>query len=340
MHGGDLRERSVNRTSYVAVIGTGSMGMEHLKVLREIPGVEPVAIPIRPGRLEELREAGYLAVRDISETGRVGATLCIIATDTGRHVEDGLVAVKAGLDLLVEKPLSTDAPKGKRLCVVAREANRKLFVGNVLRFSESLNTFRNCLAQIGRIHSVRVECQSFLPDWRPARSYQDSYSARAEEGGVLRDLIHEIDYAGWLFGWPTAIHAKVRNLGRLGIPADEIVELMWETPDDCIVSVNLDYLSRPSRRRMRAQGERGNLEWDGIDGTVTLALAGASLEVFCSSQVYDEMFLAQDRAFIEASFGVVDSRLATVEDGIKALAICDASRRASASRREETVEYL
>ncbi len=37
--------------------------------------------------------------------------------------------------------------------------------------------------------------QSWLPDWRPDRDYRESYSARLDEGGVLRDLVHEIDYA-------------------------------------------------------------------------------------------------------------------------------------------------
>lgn len=339
MHGGDLGERSVNRTSYVAVIGTGSMGMKHLKVLREIPGVRPVAIPIRPGRLEELRKAGYLAVKDISETGRVGATLCIIATDTGRHVEDGLVAVKAGLDLLVEKPLSTDASEAKKLCLEAAGSGRQIFVGCVLRFSESLNRFRDLLNRIGHLHSVRIECQSYLPDWRPDRPYHNSYSARAEEGGALRDLIHEIDYAGWILGWPNAVQAHLRNLGRLGIKADEAADLMWET-DGCLVSVSLDYLSRPPRRFMRASGELGTIQWDGIGGTVTMALADEENQLFRYAQASDEMLLAQALAFINACHGDPDSRLATCEEGVKALSVCDAARLASENRREERIQYL
>jgi predicted dehydrogenase len=155
----------------------------------------------------------------------------------------------------------------------------------------------------------------------------------------LRDLIHEIDYAGWIFGWPKTVQACVRNLSRLGIDTDEVAELLWETAAGCTVSVGLDYLSRPSRRRMRVAGELGMLEWDGIEGTVTLALPDVPVRVERSYQTLDGMFLEQARAFIGVSRGIYDPRLATDEDGVKALAVCDAGRRASENRREELVKY-
>lgn len=91
---------------------------------------------------------------------------------------------------------------------------------------------------------------------------------------------------------------------------------------------------------MRAFGEFGTLEWDGAENTVTLALADRTPQVIRSSQSRDEMFLLQDRAFIEATRGVDDPRLATGEEGVKALSVCDAARRASTSRKQEAVEYL
>ncbi len=169
-----------------------------------------------------VQAAGCMAVPSLDDAIRLGARFCIIATDTGRHALDGIEAAEWGLHLLVEKPLATDATEARRLCARAA-ASRKIFVGCVMRFSKSLNTFREMLNSIGRVNPVRIECQSYLPDWRPARDYRESYSARPDEGGVLRDLIYEIDYAGWLFGWPCALQAKVKNLGRLGINADEAV---------------------------------------------------------------------------------------------------------------------
>jgi len=324
---------------YVAVMGTGSIGLRHCKVLTQMAGVRSIAVPRRPERVQELREAGFIAVQDLDDAVCLGARLCIIATDTGRHVEDGVRAVERGLHLLVEKPLATDAAEARQLCAKAAAASRKLFVGCIMRFSRSLNTFREMLSSVGRIHSVRIECQSYLPHWRPTRDYRESYSARSAEGGVLRDLVHEIDYAGWLFGWPHALQAKVKNLGRLGIEADETADLLWETSVGGLVSVRLDYLATPPRRRMTAYGERGTIEWDGIANRVSLHRGHDPFEERVIPQTKDEMVLEQARAFLQAERDGGDPRLACAEDGVRALAVCDAARRAEASRREEAVIY-
>jgi predicted dehydrogenase len=90
---------------------------------------------------------------------------------------------------------------------------------------------------------------------------------------------------------------------------------------------------------MRAAGELGTLEWDGIRGEVTLARTDEKANMFRLAQTRDEMFLAQDVAFIEACRGNPDLRLATCEDGERALAICDAARLAARNRREEEINY-
>jgi predicted dehydrogenase len=324
----------------VAVVGTGSAGMRHLEVLRAVGEGLPIAVPKRLTRISQLEEAGYSAALDLDQAIRQGANLCIIATDTSSHVEDGLAAIEHGLDVLVEKPLATNADGARRLNGGARKAGRSIFTACALRFSESLNTFRELLDEAGQLHSVRIECQSYLPDWRPGTSYQDSYSARSDEGGVLRDLIHEIDYAGWLYGWPASVQARLRYLGRLGISAEEVAELTWDSPAGCVVSIGLDYLSRPPRRRMRASGDRGTLEWDAIAETVTLMVDGTPDKVMRSPQTRNEMFTAQACAFINVAGGTRDPRLASGDDGGKALAVCDAARCSSSSGREEQVEYL
>lgn len=324
----------------VVVRGTGSIGTRHLDVLASLRNVRAAAFPVRADRRRELEAAGHRVVDTFAEAARSGAKLAIIATDTGRHADDAVAAMDHGLDVLIEKPLATDAAEARRVIATARERGRALFVACPLRFSEGLALVRRQLARLGRLHGVTIECRSYLPDWRPARPYRECYSTRADEGGVLRDLIHEIDYAGWLFGWPTALHARVRNLRRLGIAADEAAELTWETRDRVHVSVSLDYLSRPPRRRLAVFGERGTVEWDAVADEVTAAVAGETAERTVVTQTRNAMLAAQTRAFVAHRTAPRDERLATGEDAVRALAVCDAARRAEDSRRLEKVDDL
>ncbi|MEK7825726.1 MAG: hypothetical protein AAB266_04815, partial [Nitrospirota bacterium] len=140
--------------------------------------------------------------------------------------------------------------------------------------------------------------------------------------------------------WPASLHGRVRNLGRLGIAADETADLQWERPDGGVVSIRLDYLSKPPRRRMTAFGELGTLHWDDVKNIVVLALADELEQVLPFTQTRDEMMLAQAQAFLRVRGGGNDSRLATARDGLMSLAVCDAARRSSESGREEKVRYL
>ena len=324
---------------HVAVLGTGSIGTTHLRVLSTINGAVPIAVPLRAERRNQLSQEGYQIAVDLDDAVRLRAKLCIVATDTSRHVADGISALERGLDVLMEKPMALDAPSAQQLNKRAVDLGRKLFIGCVMRFSASLTSFREIRNRVGQPHSVHVECRSYLPDWRPSRPYLNSYSARPDEGGVMRDLIHEIDYAGWIFGWPDSTFATIMNTGRLGIESEDMVGITWQTAAGCSVSVDLDYLTRPTRRRMTAYGEWGILEWDGVAGTVALTVQDNQEEEFSSIQSRDQMFQEQTQAFIDACHGKADPRLATGEDGVRALAVCDSARRASSARREQTVEY-
>jgi len=320
----------------IAVLGTGSAGMHHLNGLRGVGGIRPLAIPLRPERRAELRASGFETADDLAQAFSMGARACVIATDTGRHASDGLAALELGMDAFVEKPLAARAEDTRALLGAAARLDRKLFVACPLRFSDSLNRFRAMLPRVGALHAVRVECRSYLPDWRPGRPYRESYSARASDGGVLRDMIHEIDYAGWLFGWPDDVSATLGNTGRLGIESEEWAELAW-TSAGASVTVGLDYLTRTRKRGIVAHGEAGTLEWDAIEQSVTLRVPGAAADRSVSAQTREELFGSQSRAFVGARTGKPDERLAAGREGFLALAVCDAARASAGSGRREAV---
>lgn len=323
----------------VAVIGTGSIGMRYLTLLKQQEGVVPVAIPKRKERRGELESQGWQTTASLREAVAQGAKLAIIATNTSRHTADALEALAEDMDLLVEKPLSVDAVGAAAIDQAARQKNRKLFVGCVLRCSESLQTFREWLPKVGNIYAVRIECQSFLAHWRPNHPYRESYSARTEEGGVLRDLIHEIDYATWLFGWPQKIQAQLKNTGLLEIEAEEFAQLWWETDRGISVSLCLDYLSKIPRRKMTAFGERGILEWDGMIRKTWLQNphhSEATIPEPDRGAIYSIHLKEWIKACLSSEQNVL---LASGQEGVRALSICDAARKSAASQKAEIISY-
>jgi predicted dehydrogenase len=328
---------STKDATEIVVCGTGSIGLRHLRVLRDGLGLNPSALPTRAVRVSELRAEGIRTISAWQEAATSGPQFAIVASATSRHLADANEALAFGADVLVEKPLAPSATGISDLAKTAKRCGRRVFVACNLRFDAGLIRFREYLPEIGPVHAVRIECQSFLPEWRPGSDYRRAYSARPEEGGVLRDLIHEIDYAIWLFGAPSSLFARLKNSGVLGIESDDSADILWDTPSGASVSIRLDYVTRIGRRKMRAFGERGDLEWDYFGRRVSLALAGQPERTWATEQTRDEMMRDQAAAFLRCAGEGTTSSLATLEEGAFAVAVCDAARKSSALGRVEPV---
>jgi predicted dehydrogenase len=210
-------------------------------------------------------------------------------------------------------------------------------VGCCLRFHDSLLAFREHLAEVGPFYAVEISCRSYLPDWRAGYDYRSGYAANPQEGGVLRDLIHEIDYALWLFGMPESVYCQFANSGQLGIPTEEQASLLWRSDQGVQVSIQLDYLTRNPVRRMAAYGVNGQLGVDLIGQTVTVQKTAALPETFDLKGAKDKMYFDQARAFLRAIDRDDSMQLASGLEGLNALAVCDAARRSDRSQNADKV---
>ncbi|WP_243063536.1 Gfo/Idh/MocA family protein [Humibacter sp. RRB41] len=300
-----------------AVRGTGSIGSRHLRVLRSIGVVDLVAVPVRDGRSSSPELAGAR----IADAVPQGADLVVVATDTARHIQDAIEALDAGAGLvLVEKPLARSTAEVEAL--EAHPRRDRVRVCAPLRFHEGLRAAR---AAVGRLSgtepfaaSVRIVSQSWLPHWRPDRDYRESYSARQGEGGVLLDLVHEIDYALWTFGHPSGpLGATLSPVPSpvLGLMVEEAADLTWESADGSQVSMRLDYVTRPIARSMHVTSPNGSVRWDAIASRVeTVTVDGEVRSTDYPDDLDRDAVLARQA---RALSGVLEGRS---EDGLLDLA--------------------
>jgi predicted dehydrogenase len=296
-------------------------------------GVRPVAVPLRAERVAEWKQNGFAActVDDARALDPAGVIVC---TDTARHAQTAAEWL-ARCPVLSEKPLAPTAADASIAVEAARRHGRSLYVACNLRFDAGLRWIRERLPQIGRITAVDAECLSWLPAWRPQRDFRETYSARAGEGGVLLDMIHEIDYCRWLFGECESLVATVDNLGILGLPSevDESVRVLWSTPADLRIGVSLSYVARPTRRTLRVSGDRGMLEWDLVKRAARALDADGRVTDEYTWTGPDDMYRNQLAAWVAVLRGQgrnEDQRdLSTGADGVAALRICDAARASS-----------
>lgn len=265
----------------IIILGTGSIGMQHANMLKKM-GAQPLLIPVRTERCEELKSEGYAVASKLDMSIAESAKCCIIATETNRHVEDAMCAIDLGLRVLVEKPLGVNAEDIFRFkSKIDGLGLDSLRVACPLRWSEAILVVKKNLEGLGRIHTVNICCQSYLPDWRPERDFKKSYSASADQGGVVRDLVHEIDYCNYLFGLPSAREIQFSGVkgASIGIESTSNAILSWRMGEQTLVSIQLDYLTRSARRSICVYGENGEISADLISGEIMRMLAGGERKI-------------------------------------------------------------
>ena len=326
----------------VLIVGLGSIGRRHLKVLRDVLPRAAAVVLRRPGRdLDSEPGADIQLVYDVDAALDIGVDAAIIASPAHLHLETALALADAGVHLLVEKPLSNKTDGVSDLLSLCRAKGTVLQVGYCLRFDPSLAAMKDAIdaGRIGRPLSLRAEVGQYLPDWRPGTDYREGVSARAAlGGGVLLELSHEIDYAGWIAGEVVSVQALLDRVSDLDIDVEDLAELSLEFAGGMRGSLYLDFLQRSPVRTCKVIGTRGTVVWDGIAHEARLYDAGTGQweTVFPGGGItVDGILAAQSRHFIECVRGRSEP-LVSGEDGLRALKVVEAARRSNA-RRERVV---
>jgi len=271
----------------------------------------------------------------------------VIANPASHHPAVALPLARAGVHLLVEKPISSTSHGVSELIAVCEAQGTTLMTGYNLRFLPSLERFRELLEErrIGRVLSVRAETGQFLPSWRRGSDYRQAVSAQAAlGGGVLLELSHEIDYLRWLFGEVEWVSAIQRKQSDLEIDVEDTAHLVLGFASEAgevpvVASLNLDFIRHDTTRRCTVIGESGSLRWDALAGTVEIFGRGghAWQSLFAIEQQEDDSYRAEWRHFL-ACMTDGGSPLVSGRDGLAVLRVIEAARHSSTTGTVAPIE--
>ncbi|MEV4324150.1 Gfo/Idh/MocA family oxidoreductase [Microbispora rosea] len=205
----------------VGLAGFGPAGsFFHAPLIAATPGLRLAAVVTRdPGRAERVHAsypgaAVVPAVEDLWDR----CDLVVIATPNRTHVPMAAEALKAGLPVVVDKPLAGAAAEARDLVRLARDRGLMLTVFQNRRWDGDFLTLRRMLAELGEVHRF----ESRFERWRPVPKGGWRESGGPEEvGGTLYDLgSHLVDQALRLFGPVSGVYAET-DVRRAGVRNDD-----------------------------------------------------------------------------------------------------------------------
>jgi predicted dehydrogenase len=128
----------------------------------------------------------------------------IIATPDRTHVDPAILAIEAGYDVLLEKPVSPERHQIERLRTTASSRPDAVTVAHVLRYTPFFTTIRRLLddGAIGRLQGI--EHTENIGFWHFAHSYVRGNWARSDASSpmILAKACHDLDLLRWLAGAP------------------------------------------------------------------------------------------------------------------------------------------
>ncbi len=253
----------------LGIIGLGNMGAHHAANLLagKVPRLTLTAVAdANPARASVAPDAKFFtSPAKLMRSGLVDAVL--IATPHYQHTPLGIAALRAGLHVMVEKPIAVHKAEADRLLVAYEALDKKpvfaaMFNQRTDRFYQRIRE----LIQSGELGEVR-RINWTITTWYRTAAYYKSSAWRAtwagEGGGVLLNQCpHNLDLLQWLFGQPSRVRAHCRFGRYHQIEVEDDVTAYLEFPNGASGVFITSTGEAPGTNRLEVAGENGRLVYE------------------------------------------------------------------------------
>jgi UDP-N-acetylglucosamine 3-dehydrogenase len=255
----------------VGLAGLGSMGRNHLRVLRARPGCQLVAVadPVSEVLAAATSNADGPDAQGFSEPlamiAEADLDAVVLAAPTTSHRALALAAIERGLAVLIEKPLAASVDEGLEILVAARRCGVPVQVGHVERFNPAVLELGRLLGEgwLSTIYAI-------------ASRRAGPFPARIRDVGVTIDLAtHDADILSWVAGErPNRVYAELAQ--RIHASHEDLLFGLLRFPSGATGMLDVNWLTPAKRRQLTVVGEEGMFELDYLTQrlTFTRAVAG------------------------------------------------------------------
>ena len=236
----------MTRLVRIGVVGAGSLGYHHVRILRDVPGARLVGFYERsPERASAVSaELGVRASSTLSELLDATDAITIVVPTPAHHMV-AKAALERGKHVLIEKPIAVTLDEADELLTMARAAGVITQTGHVERFNRAIR------AALPHVSSPRfVESNRLAP-----------FNPRGSDVAVVLDLmIHDIDLVRTLVG------GHVTSVEAVGVPVltpfVDIANARLTFDSGAVANITASRVSKDRTRKLRMFQSSGYLSLD------------------------------------------------------------------------------
>ena len=294
------------RDASFGVIGVGSLGFHHARILGGLPGIRCAGVYDR----DPARAAAVGAQLGLDAKPSLSALLedtdaVVIAVPTSAHEEVALAAIDSRVHVLIEKPIAPTLDAADRILEAADAAGVLVQIGHVERFNAAL---RACEPYIDE--PLFVESHRLAP-----------FNPRGTDVAVVLDLmIHDVDLVLSLMQRP------VQSVGAVGVPvltpSIDIANARLEFEGGGVANLTASRISLERMRKIRLFQRSGYISVDLAAGRAEFLRLKEGVGALLSARAERGSGGAGDFGTAVPPVGIQDlvERIALVGDGTEPLA--------------------
>ena len=219
----------------VAVIGAGAFGRNHIRIAGQLPGVELAGIlDIDHERAQRVAEEHHTTAFTTMDEATSAIDAAIVVTPTSTHEEIASQLLRAGVDVLVEKPIADSSSAGERLTELAEKKGRILQAGHLERFNPAVTAIERVvtLPLFFEVHRLSM------------------FTPRSLDIDVVLDLmIHDLDI---VLNLTREEPSEIRAAGISVLSANvDIANVRLAFPGGCMANLTASRVSTEKVRKLR-----------------------------------------------------------------------------------------
>ncbi|MBS1801358.1 MAG: Gfo/Idh/MocA family oxidoreductase [Acidobacteria bacterium] len=310
----------------IVVVGAGSIGKRHIRLLREREGAQVEVVEPNLDALASLQtEFGALVVHKSFEA-MLGThpEVVWLASPTSLHAVQSIAALNAGAHVFCEKPMAYTVEEARKVGEVVSRSSRIFNVGFYLHFSAGMLLLKEIIERgdLGSLLHIRAHVGSHITLVNSISRYQAQHA-----GTLFFDYSHQPDLLYWLTKkMPIALQVYGFNGGALQLTAEpNVADIICEYDSHLITHVHLNYVQMPERHAYEVIGDEG---WAFLNFNEGFLLVGnrrnQTAQTVTFRQDRDDIFRAEHDAFFDSVEG---KRLpeTSAADGLISTMICAAA---------------
>ncbi len=298
----------------MGLVGLGAMGMNHYRILRELPTVELAAVcdqAIVPPHDEVPHYRSVEAM--LAETSLDAA---VIALPTSEHREAALSCIDAGLHILIEKPIAASAEEGRQILKAAEAAGILAAVGHIERFNPVVEAL---VKELEGRHIFSIAITRVGP-----------FPPRIRDVGILVDLsVHDIDLIHHLTGGIEILESRIFKSYQHRSSYEDNAVIAFLLENEIVASVVTNWFTPFKRRRIEVATDLAFYEADLVSQDLTAYSSyerDGSFVVRRCGVKKAEPLKSELGAFAEYVTTGFNRGLASLEDGIRTLELIERRR--------------